>query len=404
MSTRQALSINFDDKDVIRDPFPVYEEIRAKGRVVFNELLGIWMAVGFEDVSDALHDPARFSNESYGGATGGLDVMGGARTMISTDPPEQIPLRKVAQQAFLRSSLAKLETTITDVVDELLDAPDLKDRFAAGQEIEMMDAFCRQVPARVIALLLGVPLTDLQMFIDWSDDLSAVMDTGQSGTPEYEQTVARAGAAGTAMRDYLQEQIDLHRRTEHDDLINDLLVANENGILDDAELLATLILLLIAGNETTSKLIGAGLRLLADNPDQRTAIVDNRALLIGAVEEFLRFEGVTTLVPRIVKQDTTLGDAELSAGEWIILLLGAANRDPQEFTDPNRFDITRNPNHHLAFGHGVHHCLGNRLARMETQLALTGFLDRFPGYEVGEFSYKPVFLARGLDSLHIGVA
>lgn len=404
MATRQGMRINFDDKDVIRDPFPVYEEIRATGSVVFNELLGIWMAVSFEDVSDALHDPVRFSNESYGGGTGGLDVMGGARTMISTDPPEQIPLRKVAQQAFLRSSLAKLETTITDVVDELLDAPDFRDRLAAGREVEMMDAFCRQVPARVIALLLGVPLTDLQMFIDWSDDLSAVMDTGQGGTPEYEQTVARAGAAGTAMRDYLQEQIDVHRRSEHDDLINDLLVANENGILDDAELLATLILLLIAGNETTTKLIGAGLRLFGDHSDQRAAIVDDRALVVGAVEEILRFEGVTTLVPRIVKQNTTLGDAELSADEWIILLLGAANRDPQEFADPNRFDVTRNPNHHLAFGHGVHHCLGNRLARMETQLALTGFLDRFPRYEVGEFSYKPVFLARGLDSLHVGVA
>lgn len=124
MSTRHGLSINFDDKDVIRDPFPVYEEIRATGRVVFNELLGIWMAVGFQDVSDALHDPARFSNESYGGGTAGLDVMGSAKTMISTDPPEQIPLRKVAQQAFLRRSLAKLESTITAVVDELLDAAD----------------------------------------------------------------------------------------------------------------------------------------------------------------------------------------------------------------------------------------------------------------------------------------
>ena len=403
MSTRQGLRINFDAKDVIRDPFPVYEEIRATGRVVFNELLGIWMAVGFEDVSTALHDPTRYSNESYGGGTGGLDVMGGAKMMISTDPPEQIPLRKVAQQAFIRSGLRKLEGTIQSVVAETLDAAEVRDRLAAGQEVEMMDAFCRQVPARVIALLLGVPLADLQMFIDWSDDLSAVMDTGQSGTPEYEQTVARAGAAGDAMRTYLQEQIDLHRRTEHDDLINDLLVANGHGILNDAELLATCILLLIAGNETTTKLIGAALRLFAEHPDQSHAIVDDRKLLAGAVEEVLRFEGVTTLVPRIVKQDSTLGDAELSAGEWIILLLGAANRDPQEFRDPDRFDMRRHPNHHLAFGHGVHHCLGNQLARMETQLALTGFLDRFPHYEVSEYSYKPVFLARGLDALHVGV-
>jgi len=402
------MRINFDDKDVIRDPFPVYEEIRATGRVVFNEQLGIWMAVGFEDVSTALHDPVRFSNKSYAGGSdaerAGASPMQGARTMISTDPPEQIPLRKVAQQAFVRSSLAKLETTIRNVVDELLDSDDFRDRLAAGDEVEMMNAFARQVPAKVIALLLGVPLADLQDFIDWSDDLSAVMDSGQGGTPEYEQVVARAATAGNAMRAYLQEQVDLHRKTEHDDLINDLLVANGDGILDDNELLATLILLLIAGNETTTKLIGAGLRILPDHPDQLKAIVDDPTLVVGAVEELLRYEGVTTLVPRVVTQDTVLGDAELSADEFIILLLGAANRDPAEFPDPARFDITRNPNHHLGFGHGVHHCLGNRLARMETQLALTGFLERFPRYEVGAFSYKPVFLARGLDSIHISVS
>ena len=404
MATREVLRINFDDKAVVRDPFPVYEEIRSLGTVVFNELLGIWMVVGYEDLFTALRDPIRFSNESYGaGAAPVPEIMNAARTMISTDPPEQIPLRRVAQQAFVRGSLAKLESTIEHVVEEMLDAPELRDPLGEGAEVELMQAFCKQVPARVIALLLGVPVADLQTFIRWSDQLSAVMDSGQADSPEWPTTLANARASGLAMRAYLQEQIDDHRRVVRDDLIGDLLVANESGILDDNELLATCILLLIAGNETTTKLIGSSLLTFARHPDQRRLVVDDPTRMVGAVEEVLRYEGVTTIVPRIVKQETTLGGEALHPGEWMLLLLGAANRDPAEFAEPDRFDIARNPNHHLAFGHGVHHCLGNRLARMEAQIALTGFLRRYPTYEVGDTEYAPAFLARGLETMDISV-
>jgi cytochrome P450 len=405
VTTRQGLRINFDAKEVVRDPFPVYEEIRSEGTVVFNELLGVWMVVGYEDLNTALHNPTRFSNEAYGSAEGPApEIINGARMMISTDPPEQIPLRKVAQQAFLRSSLAKLERTIETVVEELLDSPELRDTLAGGGEVEMMDAFCKQVPARVIALLLGVPVTDLRTFIDWSDDLTAVMDSGQRETPEWPTTVAKAKRSGLAMRAYLQEQIDEHRASPKEDLIGELLVANENGILNDNELLATCILLLIAGNETTTKLIGSSIRSLASNPDQRALLAADPTKIVGAIEEVLRHEGVTTILPRIVKEDTTLGGEQLSAGEFMILLISAANRDPSAFADPSRFDISRSPNHHVAFGHGVHHCLGNRLARMEAQFAVNGFLKRYPTYEVGEFEFAPAFLARGLETMRISAA
>ena len=405
MTTRQGLRINFDAKEVVRDPFPVYEEIRSQGTVVFNELLGVWMVVGYEDLNTALHDPARYSNEAYGGASGPVpEIINGARMMISTDPPEQIPLRKVAQQAFLRSSLAKLGQTIESVVGELLDSPEVRDTLAGGEEIEMMDAFCKQVPARVIALLLGVPVTDLRTFIRWSDDLTAVMDSGQHENPEWPTTVANARESGLAMRAYLQEHIDDHRASPKDDLIGELLVANENGILNDNELLATLILLLIAGNETTTKLIGSSLRSLADNPDQRALLAADPTKVVGAIEEVLRHEGVTTILPRVVKEDSSLGGEQLSAGEMVLLLVGAANRDGNAFADPARFDISRSPNHHVAFGHGVHHCLGNRLARMEAQIAVNGFLKRYPEYQVGEFAFAPAFLARGLEEMHNSVA
>lgn len=222
----------------------------------------------------------------------------------------------------------------------------------------------------------------------------------QTDPPEQQrlrEVKARADEAGTAMRAYLEDQIEKHRRSTHDDLINDLLVANENGVLDDGELIATLVLLLIAGNETTTKLIGTGLLLLDQHPEQRRMLVSDPGLMAGAVEEMLRYQGVVHMLPRMATRDVEMGDAVIRSGD--IVLLAAANRDLDAFPDPNVFDITRSPNHHVGFGHGVHHCLGNMLARMEARMALSGFLSRFPDYQVKEYRYRPVFLARGLDSL-----
>jgi cytochrome P450 len=401
--SQPTLAINFDQRDIVTDPSATYDEIRAAGRVVKNSLLGVSMIAGYNDTLTVLHDTKRFSSKAYT-AGNDLDVLGGAEIMINTDPPEQIKLRKVVQNAFLRSSLSKLENTITRVVDDLLSAPSFQDAVASGGEIEIVEAFCRPVPAQVIALLMGVPLTDLEKFIKWSEDLSAVMDSGQRGGDEWDTTVKHALAAGDAMRAYLQEQIELHRRTEHDDLINDLLIANENGILDDKDVVASCILLLIAGNETTTKLIGTTLRLLGQYSDDRKALAEDLRLLPNAIEEVLRSEGVTTIVPRLVTEDTTVGDIDLPAGEFLLLLLGGANRDPEAFPDPARFDIRRTPNHHLAFGHGVHHCLGNRLARMEAEIAVSGILRRYPDYQVGDWAYRPVFLTRGLEHMRFTMA
>jgi cytochrome P450 len=396
----KALSINFDTPEIIANPFPVYEQIRAAGRMVRNELLGTWMVTGYQDVVSLFTNPNVFSNSIYA-MPGGPDVLRGNSMMMDSDPPEHGPLRKVAYNAFRRSSVAKLEKTITEVVDGLLDDPALHEELAGGHEVDMMTAFCRQVPGTVIALLLGIPVADVPTFIAWSDDLTKVMDSGQHSTPEYAATVAAAERSGTAMWEYLQAQVDRHRQLEQDDLINDLLVANEGGILNDGQLLATCILLLIAGNETTTKLMGTGLRLLADHPDQRRDLAGDPSLTPGAVDEILRYQGVAAILPRAAKVDTTFADADVKAGDVILALNIAANRDPAAFPDPNKFDIRRTPNRHLAFGHGIHHCLGNQLARMEARIAFDGFLRRHPDYQVNSFRYAPVFLARGLDSLVI---
>jgi cytochrome P450 len=401
--SQTSLAINFDTEEIVTDPSSVYEEIRAAGPVVKNSLLGVSMVGRHNELLSVLHDPNRFSSKAYDAGGDGLDVLDGAQIMINTDPPEQIQLRKVVQNAFLRSSLAKLESTIKGVVDDLLDAPDFKDQVSSG-DLEMVASFCRPVPAQVIALLMGIPASDQSSFIKWSEDLSAVMDSGQASGDAYEVVKAKAIDAGSAMRAYLREAINEHRRNERDDLINDLLVANEHGILEDRDLMASCILLLIAGNETTTKLIGTTIRLLGTHLDDRRDLAADPDLIPSAIEEVLRIEGVTTIVPRVATEDTSLGGVDVPAGEFLLLLLGAANLDPSAFPDPTRFDIRRNPNHHLAFGHGVHHCLGNRLARMEAQIAITGLLKRYPEYQLGDWAYRPVFLTRGLEHMQISAS
>ena len=398
--TQPTVDLNLNAQEVVDNPYPHYELIRGTGRAVMNGLLGVWMIPGHADVLSALHDPATFSSGAFA-----LDesntAMRGSKTMIQTDPPDQQRLRKVAQAAFSRRSVRTIETAVGQIVEEVLDQAALADRWAAGETADVMDALCRPVPATVIARLLGVPDADIENFVAWSEEMSNATGEGREQFPDWPEVKARADEAGTAMRAYLEDQIEQHRRSPHDDLINDLLVANEHGVLDDGELIATLVLLLIAGNETTTKLIGTGLLLLDQHPDQRRQLVANPDLMVGAVEEMLRFQGVVHMLPRMATRNVEMGDSVIRSGEIVLLLRGAANRDPDAFPDPNRFDITRTPNHHVGFGHGIHHCLGNMLARMEARMALTGFLSRFPEYQVKEYRYRPVFLARGLDSLVI---
>jgi cytochrome P450 len=394
----ETVNINFDDPQVVREPRPAYEQIRSIGPVVFNDRLGVWMVVGYEECLTALHDPEHFGNHAYGGDSDAPDIIGGAKYMINEDAPEHIRLRNVARDAFLRRSLRQFEATIEKVVDDLLDGPQLTS-WPAGQELEAMGAYARMVPAMVIALLLGVPTEDVPLFVGWSDALTAAMNSGQKGTEEWEQTVAAANDAGQKLRAYLRAQVEAHEAVKSDDLINDLLEANEHGDLAPDEMLATLILLLIAGNETTTKLIGVALKMLGESPELRARLIDNPDLVSPAIEEFLRFEGVTATIPRVVRQEVTLGGVDLKSGEMLLLMLSATSRDPRQFEHPDDFDIDRDPNQHLAFGHGVHFCLGNSLARMEARLAITGWLRRFPDFTTREYEFAPAFFARGLQTL-----
>jgi cytochrome P450 len=396
----KTLSPNFDAKDVVEDPRPTFEQIRAIGPVVKNDRLNAWMVVGYDEVLEVLHSPERFSNHAMGGDDPDIpNVMEGAMYMVNEDAPDHTRLRNVARDAFMRRSMRQFEATVQEVVVSILDGPELAG-WARGEEIEAMAAYARMVPATAIAIILGTPTEDIPDFVTWSDALTAVMDNGQRGTDEWKETCRAAGVAGENLKGYLRRQIADHKVNKRDDLINDLLEANSNGDLAPDELLATCVLLLIAGNETTTKLIGYALRVLGERPELRQRLIDEPDLIVNAIEEFLRFEGVTATIPRIVREDLTLGGTELKAGDYVVLMLTATGRDPKRFKGADTLDVDRkDAGQHLGFGHGVHFCLGNTLARMEARLAVSAFISRFPNYSVTGHEMAPAFFARGLQTL-----
>jgi cytochrome P450 len=394
---RPTVDIDFHAQDVINDPHSSYEAVRSQGRVVWNAAMGAWMITGYEDIRAALREPVTFSraiisSEGYAPWT--------ANTMSSTDPPEHQRLRRVPQLAFTRSRIAQQEQIIAEVVTGLLASPAIRDGLASTDGADLMATFCRPLPTIVVARLLGVPASDLDMFIDWSMSMSNAASISPRD-PDRNAKQDLGVHASAAMSEYLQDQIDLHRRNPTDDLMSDLLIANKGGVLSDEELRATCLVLLLAGNDTTSKLLGSTILLLGEYPSALQEVVEEPARMEDALEEVLRYHAVTQMTPRILSENYTLGTVTMAAGEAVWLVLAAANRDPAAFPSPERFDVRRSPNPHLEFGHGVHLCIGRNLARMEARIAISTFLEQLPDYAIQSFAYAPTIRPRGLQSLSV---
>jgi cytochrome P450 len=249
----------------------------------------------------------------------------------------------------------------------------------------------------VIAELLGVSQADRAQFNSWSDDIVALAAGVRA--PDVAERFRRADVAGKEMRAYFQQAIGDHRGARHDDLIGALVASNDQGAMSDAELVAACVLLLAAGNETTTKLIANATALLAQHPDQRRRLLENPDLIPSAIEEVLRFDGISQGAQRRVIHDIEFAGECLRAGDVVTTLTGAANRDPEIFRRPDRFDVGRSPNPHIAFGHGIHFCLGAPLARLEAKVAMTGLLARVPDFEVSDLDYGSNFNVRGLEHL-----
>jgi len=377
------------DHDLQVDPYPVYRELRDAHPVYRNESRGFWAISRFADVWDIVHDPARFSS-AQGVTLDTADADPSRPTILTLDPPRHDQLRAIVSRAFTPRRIAELEPSIRTLAVELAEAGCDAGRF------DLVRDLAAPLPTIVIADLLGVDRADREQFRHWSDQ----MIQRDPGSPA-SQAAAREGAR--SLYRYFADVV-ADRRTRHrDDLVTALLDAEVDGVhLTDNEILAFCLLLLVAGNETTTNLISNTAVLLAEQPDQRRLLVEKPELLPGAIEELLRFESPVQALARTATVDVELHGERIAAGDKVLLLFGSANRDEREFVAADRFDVTRAPGRHLAFGHGAHFCLGASLARLEARVAYEELLRLMPAYELaGDPERLPSGVVRGLLSVPV---
>ena len=391
------------DEEFVHDPYAVYEALRQVGparRAVFPRGARGWLITRYADVRAALADPT-LSKDVVGAAS----VMEKHRDpdapdlgfapelaahMLNTDPPDHTRLRKLVNRAFtvrgVESMRARVEEITTGLLDAMAEGPD---------DVDLLSAFAFPLPMTVICEVLGVPDGDRDDFRKWSGVLVS------SSKPEDLQ------AAGPWMIQYLVSLIAAKRANPGDDLLTALIEASEDDDrLSENELVSMAFLLLVAGHETTVNLIGNGTLALLRNPDQLAALRSDPSLLPGAIEEFLRYDGPVNLASfRYTTQPVTFGDVTIPAGEFLFLSLGSANRDPARYPDADQLDVRRAASGHMAFGHGIHYCVGAPLARMEAETALGALLERFPGLSLridpAELRYRNSPILRGLEELPI---
>jgi cytochrome P450 len=385
------------DTDFYQDPREVYALLRERGQVrevVQPTGMPGWLVTSYDDARALLADP-RVSKD-YRRAVELLppDAAGQFASplrahMLSTDPPDHTRLRKLVTKAFTSRTVEGLRPRIEQVATGLLNT------MPAGGTVDLVGAYALPLPIVVICELLGVPVADRDRFRDWT--LTFVADT----TPEALDEATRQMAA------YLAALIEDKRAHPGDDLASRLVQVSDDGDqLSSRELLSMLFLLLVAGFETTVNLIGNGVLALLRHPAQLALLQSDPALLPGAVEEFLRYEGPVNIATiRFTTEPVGVGGTVIPAGQFVLISLLAANRDERQFADPDRLDITRPPGAHLAFGHGIHHCLGAPLARLEGQIAIGALLRRFPGLalaaEPGDLRWRDSTLMRGLHELPV---
>ena len=371
------------------DPYPTYARLRDEEPVYQNEKLGFWALSRFDDVLAGYRDWAAFT--STGGIA--LEEVGtdSAPSMIGMDPPDQTALRKLVVRAFAPTRVGALEPRVRRLTTGFLD------QVVEAGECDLIERFAALLPSDVISTLLGAPQevhSDLRI---WTETLMHRED-GVAKPPE------AANQAAKSLIDYFGVLIEEKRKQPADDLVSALLEAELDGRrLADLEILGFCFLLISGGNETTEKLIANTVHQLARHPDQRRVLLDDPSRIPDAVEESLRFRSPTQYMVRTTLRDVSLRDRTIPAGHKVMLLIGAANHDERQFDAPERFDIARKMERHLAFGFGVHFCLGARLARLEARVAMEEIHQRLPDYRVDESGVSVVHAGNvaGLATLPI---
>ena len=392
-----------DVSELAHDPYPAYAELRATDPVHRDEESGTWLLTRYADVHSVLRSPGWSSDHRNSpehrawiaemGAPPAVDELL-AKVLLFMDAPDHTRLRNLVNKAFTPRRVERLRPRIEQVLSELLEP--LRD----GAEFDVIADLAFPFPVTVMCELLGVPAEDREMFRQRTRQLAVILEWQR--TPE---DFMGAAEATFAFAGYFLPLFEERRRNPRDDLVSALVAAEDAGDrLAADELFTTCVLLLAAGHETTMNLIGNGLLALLRHPGQRALLADDPSLARSAVEEVLRYDSPVQLTARTALTDHELGGRTIRTGEQAITLIGAANRDPEAFRDPDTLDIVREQNHHLAFGGGAHFCLGAALARAEAQVALRA-LAGLPGLElaVDEPAWRNTTTLRGLRALPVRI-
>ena len=428
-----ALSLShLQQPDIRSDPYPFYKKLREQDPVHWDEEMGFWVFTRYDDIA-ALYTDDRFSRAQ--GLMRGFERLSKedqqisqpvyhsfSKTVFYADPPYHTHLRGLMNHAFTPRRVEQLRPYVQRIVDELLTEAQSKG------EIDIIHDLAYPLPVMVIAELLGLPVSDRARFKGWSDDLFAILGTVRH-KPQH--LLQRAAQSLAEMAEYVKSLSQKRRADPQDDLLSALLLATDEdssssyphhhevasphasgelmrehsavSTLTEAELVANINILLSTGHETTTHLIGNGLLALLQNPEQKRKLLDSPELLPSAIEETLRYDNPVQITYRSALADAKINEKLIHTGDLVNTIIGSANRDPNRFADPDRFDITRSEGRHLGFGLGIHFCIGAPLVRLEAEVAFETILRRFPNISLAtdelQWQEHPIF--RGLKSMPV---
>jgi cytochrome P450 len=375
--TEKALSLyHLLDPEVLANPYPLYHRLRNEDPVHWDPFLHAWVVTRYADVINVLHHysadrtpaPEQLSTMGLAALNPIAEVM--VRQMLFLDPPNHTRLRALASAAFTVRRVERLRSHIQEIMDGLLD------RVAQNGRMDLIADFASPAPAIVTAELLGVPVADHEQLKDWSADFAEMLGNFQHNPDRFPKILRSVESMSSYFRSAMQEQ----RITPRDGLVSAMMAANVDGAkLTEDEIIANLIVTMVGGQETTTNLIGNGMLTLLRNPEAMERLRTDASLIPSAVEELLRYESPSQHTARLAPADVELGGKHIRKRQAVIAVMGAANRDPERFPDPDRLDIDRKDNRHVAFGWAAHFCFGAALARMEGQIAFETILRRLPG-------------------------
>ena len=415
------MSVNPFDPSFCKNPYPFYPALLAEPPQRLPLFLPTILVARYRDVVGVLADHERFSSSMPPlPFLAKLSPFGGAPTLLLSNPPVHTRLRKVATKCFRPSMIEKLGPRIRAVTDALLDG------IAAKGEFDGVHDLAIPLPVAISAHLLGVPVEDQPMLKTWSDELFAAArkglaiagalmtggDVGSAADGGADATLSllldgsipvNIADAIAGLREYFMRAVKRRQASPTDDLVSALVAALHEGVLDIDELLAFVVLMMFAGSETTTNLIANALLVLGTHRQQCEELQSARELIPSALEEILRYDSPVQMIMRYATEDTCLAGTSIPSGAPIVVMLGAANRDPMQFSRPERFDIRRSPNEHVAFGEGIHSCVGNQLGRLQGRIVIAALLERFPALRLRDpdapLDYEGSLVSRGLSAL-----